>query len=114
MRPAAPVADLDLCFFPVDAVARDADGDGFMDRREYTGATDPHDPQSTGPDRTHSDVDSDGDQVPDLDETAYGTNPNNADTDGDFIADGDDIANGTNPFMPPAQAPARPITTPMI
>jgi hypothetical protein len=101
IRPAVPAADLKLYVFPIDAAAPDADGDGSTDRHEYAGATDPHDPQSPGADRSHSNVDSDGDLLSDQDEAVYGTDPNNADTDGDFIADGDEIANGTNPFMPP-------------
>jgi hypothetical protein len=101
IRPATPAADLELFVFPVDAAAPDSDGDGFTDRHEFAGATDPNDPLSPGPDRSHSNVDSDGDMVSDQDEGLYGTNPNNADTDGDFLSDGEEIASGTNPFMPP-------------
>jgi hypothetical protein len=101
IRPAAPAADLELYVFPVDALAPDADGDGFTNRHEHAGATDVHDPQSPGSDRSYSDVDSDVDMLSDQDEALYGTNPNSTDTDGDFIDDGNEIANGTNPFMPP-------------
>jgi hypothetical protein len=45
-------------------------------------------------------VDSDGDGIPDADETAvYGTDPANADTDLDGVVDGAEIAAGTNPLV---------------
>jgi hypothetical protein len=45
-------------------------------------------------------ADSDGDGLPDADETAtYGTDPNNADTDADGVSDGAEIAAGTNPLV---------------
>jgi uncharacterized surface protein with fasciclin (FAS1) repeats len=45
-------------------------------------------------------VDTDLDGLPDADETALGTDPNNPDTDGDGVGDGSEAANGTNPLDP--------------
>jgi hypothetical protein len=99
--PAAPAADVELYIFPVDAASPDSDGDGFTDRHEFAGATNPNDAQSPGPDSEHSNVDTDGDLMSDQDEALYGTDPSNPDTDGDFLPDGEEIRAGTNPFMPP-------------
>ncbi|WGX99514.1 Stk1 family PASTA domain-containing Ser/Thr kinase [Nocardioides sp. L-11A] len=45
-------------------------------------------------------TDTDGDGLPDDDETARGTDPNNPDTDGDGVSDGQEVANGTDPLNP--------------
>lgn len=45
-------------------------------------------------------VDSDNDGLTDMNETLYGTNPNNPDTDGDGYSDGDEVKNGYNPNGP--------------
>jgi hypothetical protein len=115
MHPAAPVADLELYIFPVDAAALTRTGT-VTDRREYAGATDPRDPQSTGPDRSHSDVNSDGHQVSDQDEAVYGTNPKNAGTD-ELVDISLPMAmrspTGPIPSCLSAQASARSITTAM-
>jgi hypothetical protein len=46
------------------------------------------------------DQDSDADGVPDVVETAKGTNPNNADTDGDGITDNIELSSGAGPYGP--------------
>lgn len=43
-------------------------------------------------------IDSDGDGILDINETKYGTNPNNADTDGDGYEDGAEVYAGYNPL----------------
>ncbi len=45
-------------------------------------------------------TDSDGDGIPDGDEIAAGTDPDNPDSDGDGLTDGDEIKNGTDPHDP--------------
>ncbi len=45
-------------------------------------------------------VDTDGDGLPDADETAAGTDPGNPDTDADGINDGQEVAAGTDPLDP--------------
>ncbi len=42
-------------------------------------------------------TDTDGDGLPDITESFYGSDINNPDTDGDGINDGDEVANGDNP-----------------
>jgi len=46
------------------------------------------------------DLDSDGDGVPDVVETAKGTNPNSADSDGDGITDNVELSSGAGPYGP--------------
>jgi len=48
-------------------------------------------------------LDTDGDGLSDTDETARGTNPNDADTDGDGYRDGDEVAGGYDPLVKPAE-----------
>jgi len=45
-------------------------------------------------------ADTDGDGLPDADETARGTDPANPDSDGDGVSDGQEVANGTDPLNP--------------
>lgn len=45
-------------------------------------------------------VDTDGDSLPDISESGFGTDPNNPDTDGGGVNDGDEIINGGNPLDP--------------
>ncbi|MDQ6524014.1 Stk1 family PASTA domain-containing Ser/Thr kinase [Nocardioides sp. LHD-245] len=45
-------------------------------------------------------TDTDGDGLPDDDETARGTDPANPDSDGDGVSDGQEVANGTDPLNP--------------
>ncbi|MEM7397008.1 MAG: LamG-like jellyroll fold domain-containing protein, partial [Verrucomicrobiota bacterium] len=45
-------------------------------------------------------LDSDGDGISDVDETAGGTDPDNADTDSDGLLDGEEITAGTDPTNP--------------
>ena len=87
--------------FPSTPRGRTATVTGSPAPYEFAGATNPNDALSPGPERSHSNLDTDGDMLSDQDEALYGTDPNNSDTDGDFIADGDEIALGTNSFMPP-------------
>jgi len=94
--PEAPSASLELYVFPIPAGVRDSDGDGYTDPHELAGGTDPNDPLSPGPDRSHSRVDTDADHLSDQDEAFYRSDPNNPDTDGDRVADGEEIASGTN------------------
>lgn len=44
------------------------------------------------------DLDSDNDELTDVDETKYGTDSNNPDSDGDGYLDGDEVKNGYNPI----------------
>lgn len=44
------------------------------------------------------DADTDGDELPDREEIALGTDPNNPDTDGDGFLDGEEVRNGHNPL----------------
>ena len=60
--------------------ARDSDGDGLSDTREYALGTDPVSP------------DTDADGLPDAEEISRGTNPRNSDTDGDGLLDGEEAA----------------------
>ena len=63
----------------------------------------------------YTDVDSDGDGIPDVLETCvYGTNPYNADTDGDGIGDYDEIyIYGTDPLIADTTPPMVSILTPV-
>jgi hypothetical protein len=47
-------------------------------------------------------LDTDGDLIPDSEESAAGTNPNNPDTDGDGVLDGYEKQQGTDPLTPDA------------
>ena len=47
---------------------------------------------------TNISVDSDNDGLSDIEEAAYGTDPNNPDSDGDTYPDGGEVANGYNPL----------------
>ena len=60
--------------------ARDSDGDGLSDAREYALGTNP----VSG--------DTDEDDLPDAEEVAQGTDPRNPDTDGDGLSDGAEAA----------------------
>jgi hypothetical protein len=93
----APSANLELYVFSIPAEAKDSDGDGFTDLHERAGWTDPDDPLSPGPDRAHSEVDTDADRLSDQDERFFRTDPVNPDTDADRIPDGEEIANGSDP-----------------
>lgn len=46
--------------------------------------------------------DTDGDLIPDAEESVSGTNPNNPDTDGDGLLDGQEKAEGSDPLVPAA------------
>ncbi len=73
--PAAPDATLDLFVYPIAA----------------NEAADP------------ATIDTDGDQLSDVDETGLGTDPTNPDTDGDGYSDGEEVANDTDPLaFPPS------------
>jgi hypothetical protein len=45
-------------------------------------------------------LDTDDDGIPDVNELAIGTDPNNLDTDGDLLYDGGELVYGTNPLNP--------------
>jgi hypothetical protein len=95
--PGAPSANLQLYVFPILTGAPDRDGDGFTDRHERVGGTDPDDPSSPGPDRARSRMDTDRDRLSDQDEALYRTDPMNPDTDGDSVPDGEEVNSGTDP-----------------
>jgi hypothetical protein len=99
--PTAPSASLELYIFPIPTEAPDSDGDGFTDLHERAGWTDPNDSSSPGPDRGHSEMDSDTDRLSDQDEIFYRTDPSNADSDEDGVPDGDEIARGMDPVASP-------------
>ncbi len=48
--------------------------------------------------RNQNSQDSDDDGLLDVDESIYGTDPDNPDTDGDGVDDGDEVTDGTNPL----------------
>lgn len=65
--------------------------------------------------------DTDGDLIPDAEESSSGTNPNNPDTDGDGLLDGQEKAEGSDPLVPapprveepePTSAPSAPAPAP--
>jgi hypothetical protein len=49
---------------------------------------------------TDPELDTDDDGIPDVNEVAIGTDPNNLDTDGDLLYDGGELVYGTNPLNP--------------
>lgn len=85
------------CVFALHFVP-DTDGDGFGDAWELSHNTTlaPFNPHSVEADATTRD--SDSDELSDLDESFYGTDPDAWDTDRDQISDGDEIANQLNPL----------------
>jgi hypothetical protein len=99
--PGAPSANLQLYVVPIPTGAPDSDGDGFTDRHERAGGTEPDDPSSPGPDRARSRMDTDRDRLSDQDEAIYQTDPKNPDTDGDSVPDGEEVSSGTDPTAIP-------------
>jgi hypothetical protein len=109
-----------------DPTLVDTDGDGFDDNAEALNGSDPTDPASVPPGELT--VDTDADQLTDVQEAKLGTNPELTDsdgdglsdfaeaglepgsatgtdplvvdTDGDGVGDGDEVANGTDPIDP--------------
>ena len=72
--------------------AQDNDGDGLPDWWEAQNGLDLE--------SDDADADPDGDQLTNVQEYGYGTNPQSADSDSDGISDYDEIQNGTNPVDP--------------
>jgi hypothetical protein len=101
LGPGAPSANLQLYVVPIPTGAPDRDGDGFTDRHERAGGTDPADSSSPGPDRVRSGADTDRDRLSDQDEIIYRTDPKNPDTDGDGVPDGEEVIGGTDPNAKP-------------
>jgi hypothetical protein len=58
-----------------------------------------------GSDEYGSSLDSDNDLLPDIDEEALGSDPNNTDTDGDLLSDGAEAYRGTDPTVDNTDAP---------
>jgi hypothetical protein len=101
----------------------DSDGDGLTDGEEGTAGSDPFQPDTDGDghhdflERQLSEdgwdpldssapeggcaerADTDGDQLPDCDELAIGTDPCLFDTDFDLISDGEEVLSGTSPLQ---------------
>jgi hypothetical protein len=59
-------------------------------------------------------LDADGDGLNIDEETAQGTDPNNADTDGDGVNDGTEVANGTDPLTPDAPIVTGPVSVSLL
>lgn len=92
--------------FPVDPAGyRDTDGDGKPDEFTHTGIdyTDPATPvlsgrvASTSQTPLEEDLDDDDDQLSDVDEIEFGSDPKLKDTDGDGLDDKQEFDAGTNP-----------------
>ena len=62
-------------------------------------------PTTTTASTTTALIDSDGDGLTDSEETALGTDPEDADSDDDGVSDGEEAATGTNPKDPGSQSP---------
>jgi len=92
----------ELFVYGTDPLLWDTDGDGVSDGEEMAAGSDPLDPASV-PVRADaapggSSLDSDADRLADVDEAAFGTDPNNPDSDGDGYYDGDEVNLGTDPL----------------
>jgi hypothetical protein len=99
---------------PADPVPTgDDDGDGLSNGDEYTGGTDPHnpdtdgdgyndgdDPAPTNPAVPDANTDRDGDGLSNTTEEGLGTDPDDPDTDNDGFDDGWEVDNGYNPLNP--------------
>ena len=72
---------------------QDTDRDGIPDQWELQQGLDPNDPSD-------AEEDSDNDELTNLEEYTYRTDPNNADTDGDGASDKKEIDKGTDPLDP--------------
>lgn len=88
----------------IPGVAKDSDGDGFIDQYELDFGTSPDDaldmppaPGSNLRDRFQG-IDNDLDGITDDEEKEIGTNPFNSDTDSDGIKDGIETASDSNPL----------------
>ncbi|MDP4732119.1 MAG: MopE-related protein, partial [Flavobacteriales bacterium] len=88
-----------------DPLNPDTDGDGVLDGVESSDSTNPNDPcslliasQTLTPSAAWGDLDCDGDNIPNDEET--GTDPLNPDTDGDGVTDSTELTDGTNPNDP--------------
>jgi len=81
---------------------------GAGDDTGTVGMTDsyvPPRPDGGGPPPPPPEPDADGDGIPDADEAALGTDPNNADTDGDGLGDGVELLAETDPLDPTSAIP---------
>ncbi|MCI0537285.1 MAG: hypothetical protein L0Z50_18885 [Verrucomicrobiales bacterium] len=100
---------------PTDAsdAAKDSDGDGLTNLREFQSGTLPDNPDSDGDALTDSaevnrtpaptnplNPDSDQDGLSDKAETDGTSDPLSVDTDGDTFADGQEVIHGSNPAVP--------------
>ncbi|MBI2656380.1 hypothetical protein HYX03_01420 [Candidatus Woesearchaeota archaeon] len=72
---------------------KDADNDSMSDEWEIQNGLNPNDPNDAN-------LDSDKDELTNLQEYKYKTNPNLADTDGDGFTDKQEVDAGTNPIDP--------------
>jgi hypothetical protein len=83
--------------YGTDPTNPDSDGDGVSDGAEVAAGTNPLAAAAAAAAPAGA-ADSDADRLSDVNEVAYGTDPNNPDSDGDGYYDGDEANLGTNPL----------------
>ncbi len=76
----------------------DTDLDGLNDLYEYWAGTDPRLKDTSGTGQWDGDIDSDGDELTNLEEQLLGTRPDMLDTDDDGLTDFEEVTTGTDPL----------------